>query len=294
MPSHPDAQLLAVGPSRRGWHRIQTAAECLQKYAWNYEAPRPETQKDPLIYDNKAPPLVKGSLLHLAMAHRYTRMMLEQQGKDPDTICEPMEAVALVATLNDVKPYISLIGGAYEYYDDRNRGEIDRKKILEVESLNEIVIQDKYLLTGRLDLVYEDNGGQIWVTDHKSAGRITASHKDNYAISGQMFGYTLMARRKYGDRLAGMKINLVELSTTPKFELISLPRSPFMESHFEQSLVDIEERIEAIRVKKRPYAEWPKSMSELVCVTRYGECPFLHLCRFGADVKPGGDWTWEG
>ena len=294
MPSNPDAKLLVTGPSRRGWHRLQLASECLQKYAWTYEAPKKNEVKDPLIMDAGSPALVRGSLWHLAMAHRYSRMQAEQNGENPDVFCEPMEAVTLLCKVNKLpESMLNLIGSAYEVYDYRNPDEIRSKRILEVESLNEIMIKDKYLITGRLDLVYEDLSRQIWVTDHKSSGRITASHKDFYAVSGQMFNYQLMARKKYGDKLAGMKINLVELSGTPKFELISLPRSPFMESQFEQLVEDLEQRIDHMKATGRPYTDWPKASTELVCVTRYGECPFIAKCRFGPEGAKAGNWSWE-
>ena len=294
--SRDDAKLLTTGPSKRGWHRLQLAAECLQKYAWTYKAPQqPEAApKDSALFGTKSPALSKGSLIHLALAHHYMRMKAVQEGTDPEEWVEPLEAVELIARLNGATEYISLLSRVYEAYVDHWEGEEWQMKILDVEVLFETRIMGKYLLTGRIDLMFEDLDGRIWVNDHKTSSRVTPEHKEFYALSGQLIGYQHLVRQKYGARLAGMKLNLVQVSTEPKFERITLQRSPAFESNFEQIVVDIEESIERMETSGRTYDNWPKAMNELTCKSRYSTCEFADQCRFGAGAKKAGGWSWEG
>jgi hypothetical protein len=67
-----------------------------------------------------------------------------------------------------------------------------------------------------------------------------------------------------------------------------------MESRFEQTVVDIEESIIRMKATGRAYDDWPKAMTELVCVHRYGPCEFTAQCRHGAGAKTAGNWLWEG
>lgn len=283
VPATDEAKIIYTGPSRRGWHRLQQAAECLQKYAWKYEGPR--GKKQPEI---KSPALAKGSLIHLALAQHYARMRARQQGESEADWVSPEEAVELIARLEGVEEYVEVVLETYRAYKKRYPEDERRWKIVDMECLMETKIAGKYLFTGRLDLTYEDKAGRIWVVDHKTTSRLTGKHKQFYAVSGQLLGYSHMAREKYGDRYAGLQINLIE-HTNLKFDRCSLPRSPNFESRFEQIVVDIEESIE--RYKGRDYEDWPKAMNEMTCYGRYGACKFIEQCRWGKDAKKGGNWS---
>jgi len=295
-----DEKIIYTGPSSRGWHRLQQAAECLQKYAWAYEAPK--RKGDGL----KSPALAKGSLIHLALAQHYARMRAAQKNPvkqlgaldddTPESWCEPEEAVRLIAKLEGISDQIADIAiQSYRDYVLAHPYEVEfqEMRIVEVEDLMSVKIAGKYLLTGRLDLVYEDLGGRIWVMDHKTTGRLTARHKQFYAVSGQLLGYAHMAREKYGDRMAGLKVNLIQHGDTPKFERITLSRSPNLETRFESIVVDIEESIERMQAAGRDFDDWPKGVNELTCYHRYGACEFIDLCRHGYGAKKAGNWTWK-
>jgi hypothetical protein len=103
-----------------------------------------------------------------------------------------------------------------------------------------------------------------------------------------------MAREKYGDRYAGLIVNLVQLGTPGKFERIVLPRSPNLESRFERIIIDIEESIERVEAEGRSFDDWPKAINELTCFHRYGACEFIDQCKWGAGAGKAGNWTWEG
>jgi hypothetical protein len=294
--SNDNAKIIYTGPSPRGWHRLQQAAECLQKYAWTYEAPKKEGPAP------TRPALAKGSLIHLAMAQHYARMRATQKNPTkqlgtmdddhPDAWCSPEEAVHLIAQLEGIEGYADVAIQAYRAYLQQYPDDAERWKILDIEELMSTKIAGKYLLTGRMDLSYEDLGGRIWVVDHKTTARLTARHKQFYSVSGQLLGYSHMARQKYGDRFAGLMVNLIQHGDNPKFERVTLPRSPNLEARFEQIVVDIEESIERVQASGRDYDDWPKAINELTCYHRYGACDFIDQCRWGAGAKKAGNWTW--
>lgn len=295
-----DQKIIYTGPSPRGWHRLQQAAECLQKYAWAYEAPKVEDEAP----TTKSQALIKGSLVHLALAQHYARMRAAQKdsveqlsvldGDSPDSWVEPEEAVELIAKLEKGENYIPGVLETYRQYVRHYDEETERQsmKILAVEELLQTQIAGKYLFTGRMDLVYEDLGGRVWIVDHKTTGRMTSSHAQYYAISGQLMGYAHLARERYGERFAGVKINLIQHEPA-KFERLTLSRSPNLESKFEQIVVDIEESIERMKASGRTYDNWPKAINEMTCHGRYGACSFIDQCRYGAGSRKAGNWSWR-
>ncbi len=295
MPSRDDAIILLTGPSERGWHRLQQGFECLQKYAWHYKAPKVLDDQGKPVGEAKAdrPALAKGSLLHLAMAQHYARMRERQNGRDEEAYCDPMEAVHLVAKMDKTEQFVADIERTFEAYVDEFWADEQQYRILEVEELNRTTVGGKYLLTGRFDLVLEDGMKRVFVCDHKSTGRIQPAQKEFYNMSGQFLAYGLMARQKYGDRFAGVKINLVQVGAKPAFLRVDLGRSPHLEAHFEQSVVDLEQIIERLEAEGRPYDQWPKSMNELTCYHRYGACEHMDKCRFGVTGAKAGNWSFD-
>lgn len=285
MTAQGEEKIIYTGPSPRGWHRLQLAAECLQKYAWRYKA---GWRKG---LDKRSPALAKGSLIHLALAQHYARMKAKSQGS-PDDWCEPERAVRLIAELEGTDKYAQTAIDAYRAYVQQYPDDHTKWKVLKVEELMDVQIAGRYRLTGRADLVVEDMAGRIFVIDHKSTGRLTSRHKQFYAVSGQLLGYSHMARTLYGDRFSGLIINLIQHGT-PKFSRITLPRSPNLESRFERTVVDIEEAIERMEASGRAYDDWPKAINELTCYGRYGPCPYIDQCRWGAGAKKAGNWTWK-
>jgi len=71
----PDRILIDSGPSERGWHRLETFLRCPQLYSYKYNIPE-EAQLD----DDKTA-LVRGSLIHVGVAHYYARRGATQRKK---------------------------------------------------------------------------------------------------------------------------------------------------------------------------------------------------------------------
>lgn len=288
-------KILNSGASPRGWHRLQLASECLQKYAWTYKPGEPAQPADPTILGESpevqaaAPALARGRLIHLGLAQHYARMKNRQEGKSENEWMPMEEAVHQVAAEEKCTEHVKDVLETLAAYKRAYVNDEFQIKILEVEGLNETKLGGQYRLTGRFDLVYE-SAGQIYVCDHKTSGRITNQHKLFYSVSGQLLGYSRMAREKYGERFGGMVVNLVQLPPKPTFMRIPLPRSPNLEMQFEDRAVDIEQSIERLLAERRKYTDWPKAMSELTCMTRYGACPFFDRCRFGEGAQSAGDF----
>ncbi len=291
-----DRKIVYTGPSRRGFHRLQLAAECLQRYAWSHKIPKEpsgphEGTKAP---ESKSPALIRGSLIHLALAQHYSRIKAKQQGTPVDEWVEPEEAVKLIAKYENAEEHVDDILKTYEAYQDRFWADEQEFKVLGVEMLQETMIDGRYLFTGRFDLVIEDLVGRVFVIDHKSTGFIKAAQKEFYAVSGQLIGYGHMARERYGNKYAGMKVNLVQVGQKPAFERINLSRSPFLEQNYVQFVVDTEESIERMEASGLKFDNWPKAMNEMTCYGRYGACNFIEWCKHGYGAKKGGNWSWGG
>ena len=302
-PQVEDPLVIFTGPSARGWHRLQNAAECLQKYAWGYEnGPRKDI--------SKKPPLAIGSLIHLALAQFYGRMKNEQEGRNPNEYMDPYEAVRFIAELQGNEKHTPNVVETFQAYEKHYWQDINTRRIVAVETLCDGNLLDGltpeeqavalgyprelFRLTGRVDLVYEDLGGLLWAEDHKSTSRLTKRHQEYFGVSGQLLGYEFLIRQNNPD-LAGFKINLVQHAghAEPRFERITLPRRPKLEEQFVARAVDIELSIQRTKEENRPVGEWPKAMSELTCYHRYGACDYIDQCRFGADARKAGNWEFD-
>lgn len=273
-----DRLILITGPSPRGWHRIQTMLECPQKYAYTYLY-KMEGADDG---EGDRTPLVRGSLLHLGLAHYYKRIQRRQQQEDPDLYYTPAEAIRLYASIMKglYKDHAEDMVQCLQAYEDHYAMR-ENYKILHVEELFSAYI-GKYYYTGRLDLVVEDSRGQVWALDHKGSGRIEAKHREFYAMSGQLIGYRWLARSAFGTRFAGFKLNLIQHGNNNfQFERPAISPTPYLNSRFTQTILDAEERIEALEASGRAVDEWPLAMNEMTCYGRYGACPHTEKCRWG-------------
>jgi hypothetical protein len=59
-------------------------------------------------------------------------------------------------------------------------------------------------------------------------------------------------------------------------------QAPELLRQFPQTVVDAENRILELEAQNRPYDQWPKAMNEMTCFGRYGACPHIEKCKWGA------------
>jgi RecB family exonuclease len=267
-----DRLLIFTGPSPRGWHRLQLFLECPQRYAWNYLAGLKGINED-------APPLVKGSLVHLGLAQHYAQLREKQQGRDPKLYFDPIEAIdIMVEAKPHWKDHGELAKRVTEAYLVKWRNE--RFKVVAVEELLEAQIEG-YRFTGRMDLVVEDSEGKIWIIDHKTTGRLQAQQRKFYSVSGQILGYQTLGKIHFGDRFGGMRLNMIQHGGDFKFERFNVDPAPKMMERWPSAVKDAEEGIQKLLDEGRPADKWPIAPSELVCFHRYGPCNYIEQCKWG-------------
>lgn len=267
-----ERRILVTGPSQRGWHRLQQVLECPAKYAWGYLNP----VKDKVERD----PLVKGSLIHLGLAHYYQRQMERQQGRDPDLYYTPEEAIRLYAEIAQglSAKWADLACEVVAKYLEKHGHE--NWTILAVESLADGQIGG-HRFTGRFDLVYRDRRGRIWVVDHKTTSRFDNKQRHFYSISGQMLGYRTLAHQRYGADLAGIRLNMIQHTGDIKFQRFDVSPAPHMLREFPKTVQFAEGMIAEHTARSKDPRDWPMVNSELVCWHRYGACPHLEKCKWG-------------
>ena len=267
-----EKRILFTGPSPRGWHRLQQVLECPAKYAWGYLDPaKDQTERDPLV---------KGSLIHLGLAHHYQRMMETQQGRDPEVYYPPKEAIRVYA---DIAQGLSLKWAdlACEVVDAyRKHYRNERREILAVEQLADGQIGG-HRFTGRWDLVYRDRQKRIWVEDHKTTVRFSGQQRKFYSTSGQMLGYKTLAQQQFGSDFAGIRLNMIQHTGDIKFARFNLSPAPHMLREFPKTVQFAERLIAEHSARSKDPRDWPMVNSELVCWHRYGACPHLEKCKWG-------------
>jgi hypothetical protein len=274
-----DRLIIFTGPSPRGWHRIAQFLECPSKYAWAHQAREPGVRA-PAGPLEEAVPLVRGSLIHLGLAQHYAQMREYQTGGDVNLYYDPEEAMRIVADAKGEayqREVDDMVKCVLAYQDHWHNEDF---KVLRVEELYEGYFHG-YRLTGRLDLVIEDKQGRVFVIDHKSTGFLSAKQRTFYSISGQMHAYRWLAFMQYGDRLAGMRVNMIQHQNAFKFQRFDLDPAPHMFAEFPRIIKEAEEAIARFQAEGRAPADWPMAISELTCFHRYGACEFMDKCKWG-------------
>ena len=224
--------------------------------------------------------MVRGSLLHLGLAQHYSQMREYQQGKNPDLYYAPEEAMRIMADAkgglwaDNVENMIACIDAYRDYWHSEDF------KILHVEELFQGEFGG-YPLTGRLDLVIEDRQGRVYVIDHKGSAMVNDKQRQFYSMSGQMHAYRWLGAIAFGERLAGVRLNLVQHTGKFKFIRVDCEPAPHMFARFPALVAETERSIAQLQSENRPVNEWPMAMTELTCFHRYGKCRFAEQCKWG-------------
>lgn len=263
--------LLDAGPSERGWHRIESAARCMRLYALKASGHVPFPESEPLI---------RGSLVHIGLAHIYARKQEADSGGNPDKYYSPIDAVLKLAEKNG-EAWLDMVDtccdmvNAYrlKWGDDRNW------EVISVEEELRAKLRGKWLYTQRADLIVRDQFGKVWIVDHKTAFRISSKTLTPHILDGQMLGYQMFGRKRFGDSFGGVVINRITTRAPFQFDRATLEPAPHALSRFVGNLCELEETIE--RYEGRPPMEWPGAYSNLVCTHKYGKCDAYDKCQWG-------------
>lgn len=277
-------KLLNAGPSSHGWHGLGLALRCPRLYAWNKQHPK----------DDFRLPLVKGSLVHQGLAHFYQRIQNQQEGSDPNEWYTPEESIAILARTEAEKTgfrewldwveWAQVAVAQYEMYWGQ-----EEFKVLAVEHEMWAHVRDEkngvvYPYTQRADLITEDSSGKVTIWDHKTTARMTSSTVSRYAMTGQMIGYSVLGKGLWGERFAGVVLNMLELKKdfpdqTANFSRWAADSVPYSSERFKKTILHANRVID--EYKDLPVGDWPGSHLSTGCVTNFGPCDYQSECRWG-------------
>ena len=290
--------LLNTGPSGpAGWSSSSELIRCPRRWRLN-TAGFVEGDRDALI---------KGTLVHVGLAHYYARKQADQEGwgkpggpPGANAYYEPAEAIAAIAQANGEAwiEHMSLAQRAVFDYTRRvgaehvvavehlvaaeiprmlpDNGEISRALR---EKIPEIIIHRM-----RLDLILKTPGGRYLIRDHKSSSNPKAG-TTSFELSGQIIAMQWWGQRAYGDAFAGVEIGSINL-TTGKLSF-EIPRpAPHAVQHWPATRTWIEvQRAIGLEVFGESLA-WPMALSDQgPCMDRYGPCGYRDSCRLGLPEK---------
>ena len=137
----------------------------------------------------------------------------------------------------------------------------------------------KIVWTGRIDMVYiSENGGGLYVMDHKTTSVMGPSYFSSFTISHQMYGYAWAVEQLCGRAVSAVVINALGVRKPTrtgnafefKREVIPVQRG-LLNEWKQDCLYIVADFIEMCRRGYLPkHTAW--------CVGKFGECPFRKVC----------------
>lgn len=270
--------LIDAGPSEHGWHALESFLKCPQLYSYKYNLAVDFPPSDPLV---------KGSLVHVGLAHHYARKRALDSGGDPNQYYTPIEAMELVSAKPEWKGLghkhladcVAAVTAYQAYYG------VEKFKVLHVEEQFEALIKGKYKFTARFDLVVEEPDGKVYVWDSKTSYKISSTTVERYTLSGQFLSMATFGHTLWQKNFGGVRINFVGMipdkSGKYNFVRVTPDPAPAMLRRFPQIIEDAELGIRKLEASLRPFTEWPVVANEQVCMGPYGKCPAWDMCQFG-------------
>ena len=234
-------------------------------------------------------PLIKGSLLHIGLAHYYIRKQRERwyeehpAGGSADDYYTPADAVRKLAILG-AKEATTAHAAALQAYEARWQHCTWEPVMVEEELRAHIPKYNQegsFLFTQRADLAVKDSDGTYWIVDHKSCYRIESKTLRQHILSGQFIGYQLFGRKKWGEKFGGVIVNRVKLSGDYGFDRTTLEPAPSAIRRFAKNLALQEHMVDMFEGK--PPIEWPAVYSDQTCWGKYGKCDAFELCQWGQE-----------
>lgn len=313
--------LLNAGPSRRGWHRAESMIRCPQWWAYNHH---PAFKSLPTKPFPDSPPLIRGSLFHVAVAHFYRRLQAIQEtgdNRDAERFHLPRRACELVSAEIDNDPrrhpdsplWSSFIEEAtaaitayiahYRSHDDRVIIATEYPLALAVEAAGWTLdpAVREYWTTGRADLIWLGADNYVYIDDSKTRGRIDPRQERGYARSGQFQGLRLMGERVFGGYFGGIGTNYAtykhdrekvargEQSYAFSFQRRAPPVLPYRLACHGDAIRHAEWLEQALVSSGMDPYRFPKASAENGgCEHRYGPCPAAYVCDYGPGGVPAG------
>jgi hypothetical protein len=268
-------KLIFAGPSERGWHRVASILTCPRLSRLELAGELPQTES---VY------LIRGSLLHVGLAHYYQQKKDVAVGEDPARWLQPDQAVATLAAqegaawVDEVDLVTTALADYLRYWSQEDWKPLEVEHELRARIPHPVLKGETFLFTQRADLIVEDEAGQVWIVDHKTASRINNASLDQYILSGQMVGYQHFGRAIYGARFAGVILNRIKIYAPLEYDRRALPPAPVATAGFVKTL-QWAEYLDHI-VPMDP-AQAPMATRDSACYGKYGKCSAFNHCRFG-------------
>lgn len=274
-------KLIDPGQSSWGAHRHDTLGRCLRMYGYSYVLEEPRTSTEPQMF---------GTLIHLALAHRYMASMCEKWEEENEYLA-PLDALAV--KLEDEPDWDYLAPKVEEFYlqygwefDYADKGWTP----LAIEKELKMQLRDggdSFLFTQRADLIVKSaSTGKVYIVDHKTASRPGIRP---FEVSLQMVGYQIFGEKMFGRKFGGVLINLLRKPGRDgvwKFSRHVLDIGEGMKAAFKPSMLHRRRELAKLEASDLPISNWPMAISDQICWTRYGACPYVAKCKQGTDTTP--------
>lgn len=259
--------------SESGIHFLQDFRRCETYFYWKYpRALEPKT---------KAPALIFGTAVHLALAEWYTSM---KQGEGFDQRLSKAMLVFRDAMESEREQYFD----EQKYGDDLVRGQIllqsyaveypnETWEVLAVEEPLEYVFPNGDVFTGRVDLVVKAND-RIYIVDHKTTGWSMTSLSRYLQVSDQATGYIWLWNVSKPLPVHGIIFNILrQYKTSNEFrQVLVMKTDEDIERFKRESAKTLNQIAEAV---SDPNTVWVHNTNSCFLYNR--ACPFIELC-FGS------------
>ena len=264
-----------AGPSRAGWSRLSKMLKCPRFYALDKTAERSASDA-----------LVRGSLMHIALAHHYAALKSVQHDEQVEYLT-PEDAVKRYAAEAECElhdKWADKVIGTYHQY--AMMYPVPSWRIQGVEQVVETKVRDdvqdtSYDYTARIDLIVAHHGKHYFV-DHKTSFAILPKTYNKYTLSGQFLGQQMIGREMFGDDFGGVILNLIgwdDRKPVSSFKRKVLPYAERSVAHFPDTVKQAERMI--AEFEGRDPFHYPGAHHDNACQTTYGPCSFFETCRLG-------------
>ncbi len=275
---------------------------CRRKFFFNYLAR--------LVPKKLSIPYFVGTHFHRGMEDFYG-------GKDPDdfipAIVQSMDDQARKAVFltpeeeQSLMVQSSIVSGMLRGYADNYAKDLKRWKIHSTEMEFKVPITDAIAYVGQIDLIVKHDG-ELWIVEHKTAGRLDKNYIDRLALDTQITGYAIGAKFKIGKPIAGVIYNVAkkpqirqkkdetpvqfadrivgDYSARPEFYFYreQLYRDAAATAEYKAEIAelaaDIVEKVDVVR-QDGPHAALPHFYRNTDHCTARGPCPYLGICTRG-------------
>tara|TARA_R110000824_G_scaffold253717_4_gene442749 strand:- start:1266 stop:1994 length:729 start_codon:yes stop_codon:yes gene_type:complete len=228
--------------------------------------------------------LVRGSLLHVGLAHYYQRKKAVAANQNPDEWLTPEQAILKLAKQEgaqwvvEIDLILTALREYLQYWSQDDWVPLEVEYELRARIPHPVAGEERFLFTQRADLIVKDGAGKVWIVDHKTASRINQGSLDQYILSGQMVGYQHFGRALYGERFAGVLLNRIKIYEPLEFDRRVVPPAPVATAGFVETLKWAEYLDHTVSLDPM---KAPMATRVSACYGKYGKCPAFDLCRFG-------------